>query len=374
MPLSPWPITTCKSAASNRKNNQPMLLYVDKKKQKRRQIKIIISTLAVFLSLIANSICLSKALQQTNKHLTKFSPFEHTQPWYQNSHVVTVFTHKKSTVPLAILIPQTINRENLLTIALAFSKFNHHAFEIEMTSEITQTATLQKLATLFNKKTKTPAKKIIITTKAEQLNDFIKQNKLFPTALHYQNTKKLKITNELQTFIDSAFPLPKKPQNQLEKEKKALELFTAKYKKEILNLLLAKPQLNAYTSKHLLLQNANICLTTTHKNICETNKNISLKNNLQTAIKKLPKNAPLKKLFLLTSLKEIKINTPLATDEGAAFRYGTKQSLILPHEKNEKINTYILLKQQAGLNPEYHSKKMKFYKFKTTEININDNI
>lgn len=349
-----------------------MLLYVDKKKQKRRRLKIIITTLASLFFLCANIIFFSTRLQQTKQHLTNFHPQKQTSAWYKNSDIVTIFTQNKHQHPHAIIIPEKINRENLLIIALAFSKMGNTPFTVELTPDVKESLTLQKLATLYNTSPNTPKHKIHISTDINALSDLIKTKRLHPTTLHYQNTKKLKQTNELQTLLDTTFPLPAEPQTQLEQEQYALKSFALTYHNELQNFFTDKPQKIAFTNQNLFLQNVGICLMTDQTRICELNNTSSLQANIRTALEKISTKP--QKLLLLTSKQEIKPNTFLAGDEGAIFEYGNRHALLLPHEKDEKINTYTLLKQKAGLNPDYYSKDMKFYKFKTTEIDINDNI
>jgi len=353
-----------------------MLLYVDKKKQRRQRLKIIISALSCFLILFANIFHFTDTLHQTEQHLTDFHPLEHSHPWYNQSDVVIIFTSKGKNTPLAILIPQRLNRENISTIALAFSKLANTSFKITFTPEITEKKSLQKLASIFTQTIPSDSAEnnVIVSTQISELLSLINSNNLYPTVLHYQDTQKLQKTAELQTLINTLYPLPLPPQSRLEKEKQALEHFAAKYHKKLTNFFLPHPESIIFTDKNLFLQNTGICLTTPHKNICQTDEKTSLQLNIQTALKKLPNDTKPQKLILLTSMQEIELQTPLAEDEGVAFRYGERQTLLLPHEKNEKIDTYTLLKQNAGINPDYQTSDMKFYKFKTMEIDINDNI
>lgn len=353
-----------------------MLLYVDKKRQRRQRLKIIISILACFLVLCANISRFNITLHQTEQHLTDFHSLEHSHHWYTKSDIVTIFTAKGTETPRAILVPQRLNRENISTIALALSKLTNTSFKITFTPEITEKESLQKLAAVFTQTTPPASAEnnVIVSTQMHELLNLINDNNLYPTVLHYQDTQKLKKTAELQKLIDTLYPLPLPPQSRLEEEQQALKSFAAKYHKELLNFFLPHPEPIIFTDKNLFLQNTGICLTTPHKNICQTDNTASLQLNIQAALKELPNNTKPQKLILLTSMQEISPQTPLAADEGAAFRYGERQTLILPHEKSEKINTYALLKQNAGINPDYQTSDMKFYKFKTTEIDINDNI
>lgn len=352
-----------------------MLLYVDKKRQKRHRIKLITITLSIIFFLCTNIVVFNIQLQKTDQHLTNFPPKKQTNSWYAKSDVITIFTPKESTYPHAIIIPQKTNRENLLILALAFSKMNNTPFNIECTSEIKDSIILQKLAALYNKSTSPlPTHKIIISSQIAPLSDLIKTKNLHPTTLHFQNTKKLQKTTDLQILFDTLFPLPTEPQTQLEKEQHSLKKFALKYQNELQSFFAAKPQKITFTNQNLFLQNVGICLTIPSDHICEINTTNSLQANIRSALKKVSPDTKPEKLILLTSLEEIKINTPLATDDGVVLNYGKRQSLILPHEKNKQANIYRVLKQRAGINPDYYSNEMKFYKFKTTEININDNI
>ncbi len=190
-----------------------MLLYVDKKRQKRRRLKIITTVLACFLILCANVVHFTDTLHQTKQHLTDFHPREHPHIWYTQSDVVTIFTAKDKKTPRAVLISPRLNRENISTITLAFSKLAKPPFKITFTPEIAENEHLQKLAAIFNQTTASDSTEntVIVSTQLSELLGLIKKHNLYPTVLHYQDTKRLKKTAKLQTLIDTLYPLPLPP-------------------------------------------------------------------------------------------------------------------------------------------------------------------
>lgn len=351
-----------------------MLLYVDKKKEKRRKIKIILSTLALILIIIINLICFNKTLHYTSQHLTTFSLFAHTHNWYDKSSPLTIFTKKGKKTPEIILFPSQFTRENSLTLTSALSKLSPSPYKIEFTSEVTNKEYLQQLTDLLNisNSTQNP-QKIILTTNISKVHDIIKNNQLVPTSLTNQNTKNLSLSPELRNLLDTKFPLPDKPQTKLAKEKEALEKFIKLYQDTIKAFIMNTDSIS-YVNKHLFLQNNAICLLTNKNPICKTNQYSSLQKNIENAIKKLPPNVQVQKLLLLTSLEEVFLNAPLEEDDGLLFRYGNRKAILLPHEKDKKNNSYTLLKQKTGINSDYQTDDMKFYKFKTAEVILNDNI
>ena len=71
-----------------------MLLYIDKKKQKRRRIKIAALTVAAVLFVILNCTHFSTALHQTDKTLLTYHPRPSMAEEYEHSAPVTLFTFK----------------------------------------------------------------------------------------------------------------------------------------------------------------------------------------------------------------------------------------------------------------------------------------
>ncbi len=352
-----------------------MLLYVDKKKLKRRKIKIISITLSCILILIANIIHFRTALHQTDQSLTAYTPLQTTQNWYNGADVVTVFSAHKQIK--AILIPQNTNRENTLTIALALSRLPAGKTILTFTEDVSPKNYLQTLSGLFiSPEENKTQENVIITTDINQIIPLINELKLTPAALNYRQTANLRTNERLNSFINRHFPPEPQPLGIQEKQQQALEQFAQKYRSDLLKLIQSSENSIAFINKSLLLQHLAVCISSKDKTVCNATAGYSLQKNLHTALAGLHSQTP-QKIFLLTTPEEIPFNTVLEKDDGALLRYGTKEAFILPQKKAQNpnnTNIYAYLKQQAGLNPDYHSPDMKFYKFKTTEIDINDNI
>ncbi len=351
-----------------------MLLYVDKKKIKRRKIKIISSVTASVLILIANIICFNNSLHHTKQHLSTYTPLQKTHLWYENADIVQLFSKKEQSLPYAILIPKKITSENLITIASAFSKLENTPTNFFFTKEVSELPYLLQLAQLYTTTSLTAPHSVVISTEPKELLPVITHNQLIPTALNYQQALKKPISPKLQQLINKRFPPIQLPENKQETEQLALANFIKDYETQLKTLIFTPKKSTDFASKSLLLQNTGICLTTQNSHLCQTDSQTSLQQNLQTALAQFPDKTVLKKLILLTSQEEIALNAPLATDDGIAFQYEERYALLLPEEKNNSTNYYTLLKQQTGINPDYHTEDMKFYKFKTMEITLNDKI
>lgn len=215
-----------------------MLLYVDKKKQKRRKIKITSIICASILFIVANIIHFNKALHQTSHHLTEYQSIKKTHPWYSVSDVVYFFSSKKHQSSHVIIIPQTINKENTLAICLALSKIKTSKMHLSFTKDVPEKEYLQQLSTLFlNKKDEETASSVIITTDFNQVASIINKEKLSPSVINYQQATKLKKSEKLQNIINTRFSPRRTPQNQQEKELLAITNFAHAYKKELQNLV-----------------------------------------------------------------------------------------------------------------------------------------
>ncbi|MCM1322713.1 MAG: hypothetical protein NC218_00830 [Acetobacter sp.] len=351
-----------------------MLLYVDKKKQKRHRIKIITITITSILILLANILCFKNAIHHTTQHLSDYQSLQKIHSWYIHANLVYIFTSKANDQVQVITIPQNINKENSYTFALAITKIASANDHFIFSEDIKNKEYLQKIINLsISTATTSHPKDIIITTDINTILPQIKKYHLVPTVLNYQQTRKIQQKSHLQQFINQHFPPKKAPKNKLEQEKEALINFTQTHHKELQSIF-TKAQTIPFTSENLLLQNAGVCLNTAQNTYCSTDTKKSLRANIQAALTQFTET-PLQ-LILLTSQEEISPSTQLEADEGIRFCYGNQESIILPSQKQQtnNFNIYAYLKQQAGLNPEYYSEEMKFYKFKTTEIDINDNI
>ena len=354
-----------------------MLLYVDKKELRHRKIKLISIILSCFLILLANFICFKTTLHQTNKSLTTYKPLQITQDWYNKAGVVTLFSEKKSKQIKAIIIPQTLNRENVLTIALAFSKFADSNPNLVFADDISEQEYLQQLGALFTQSAaQTPSNNIVITTDLNNLIPLINKQKLYPHTINYAQTAKLQHLSSLQKLLNQKFPPACQPQTAQEQQLQAIKTFANTHHADLQSLIHSSSRSIAFTTRNLILQNLGVCLSTASKTSCCAEQNKSLQHNIHTALAGLSHHSP-QKLFLLTTPEKLSSHTTLDTDDGVFLRYGNDETFILPQKRKQLANNtdiYAYLKQQAGLNPDYNTPDMKFYKFKTTEININDNI
>lgn len=430
-----------------------MLLYIDKKKQKRRRIKIAALTIAAVLFVILNCTHFSTALHQTDKTLLTYHPRPSMAGEYEHAAPVTLFTFTftftsaADTTPAVILIPAVANRQNFITTAQAFSQIVSDTTEVQFTPEIKETSALLSLIQIFAPACRiaesSPATvkqpdtvpldtepsvphSIIVSSDINAVNAVISAQNLYPHTINYTTAlKKLKTSKTfslVKPLLDRLFPLPQKPQGRLAAEQNALRSFAFEHKKELLatlSLTAGLPTANSsvadsfvanspvantpaasassaisprFSTDNLLLQNAPLCLTAREKTACSLDLNASLEKNLKTALHRLsPGQTPLR-LSLLTSAVEITPQTMLMPDEGLMFRFGSRENLLLPQEiaafrkslaarrrqplpaSADNAEIFRFLQLQSGLNPDYHNDQMKFYKFKTVEINLNDNI
>ncbi len=355
-----------------------MLLYVDKKKLKRHKIKIICITLSWILIILANIICFKTALHHTSQTLTTYTTLQKKQDWYNNADIVTIFSEKQNKTIKAIIIPKQINRENVLTIALAFSNLPRRNTRLVFANDAPQKQLLQKLGTIFIQASadETPQNTIIITTDINNVISLINEYKLYPNILNHKQSAKLQSIPSIQQLLNQHFPPRAQPQTPQEQQLHAIQNFANTYHTDLQNLINTSPPTIKFTAQNLILQNLGVCISSADQTACSVEPDNSLQQNIRIALASLNAQIP-QKLFLLTTLEEIPANTVLADNDGLFFRYGLKKTFILPQKKaqsSNNTNIYAYLKQQAGLNPDYQSPDMKFYKFKTTEININDNI
>lgn len=408
-----------------------MLLYIDKKKQKRRRIKIAALTVAAVLFVILNCTHFSTALHQTDKTLLTYHPRPSMAEEYEHSAPVTLFTFISASVadsaPAVILIPSVANRQNFITTAQAFSQIAPDTTEVQFTPEIKETSALLSLIQIFapacritesshtavNQPDTIPSdtepsssRSIIVSSDINAVKAVISAQNLYPHTINYtaalKKFKTLEAFSSVKPLLDRLFPLAPKTQGKLAAEQNALRSFAFEHKKELLAAFYlealsptAFPQVASparLSTDNLLLQNAPLCLTTREKTACSLDLNASLEKNLKTALHRLSPGQTPFRLSLLTSAIEITPQTILMPDEGLMFRFGSRENLLLPQEiaafrkslaarnrqpvpaSADNAEIFRFLQLRSGLNPDYHNDQMKFYKFKTVEINLNDNI
>ena len=113
--------------------------------------------------------------------------------------------------------------------------------------------------------------------------------------------------------------------------------------------------------------------------ICDLTAKNSLESKLLKLQQQLPENVIPQKLLLLTSNEEISFPLPLKLDDddGVLFRYGKLKSFLMPTEWHALTNLKEIsakLKIKAGINPDYTAPDMKFYRFKITEVVLDEEI
>lgn len=352
-----------------------MLLYVDKKKQRRQRIKKIFSVGVVFFVIFANVVCFRGQLDATEKSLTNFQAPSVEHLWYDVAEVVTVFKAKNSHSQV-ILIPQIINRENAMTIALAFSQLPLNIGLLRFTKDVHEKEFLQNLAFVFTKEKKNDdeineSMKVFVSTDINSVLGIIQTEKLYPTTLNYQHTLKLNNMAELMFLINERFPLPVVISEKIKQEQKSLEKFANQYAFQLKSIIEKEPQLS-FVDRLFFLRNVSVCILTESDTFCYRDGDKSILYNIKQALLQIPNNQRPQKLVLLTSLFDLPINTILEEDDGVLFTYGERQVLLLPEQRKDILieNTYEYLKEKAGINPRYDASEMKFYKFKIVEIDV----
>lgn len=354
-----------------------MLLYVNKKQQRRKRIKLVSLILFCVFVVLANIIHFNNALHKSDKNLTDYTPITFVHNWYNSAQNITLFSSSYNPSEQIIIIPSTINRETSLTLAYAFSKISS-APSLEFTQEVPNTEFLAKLvsaATISQKKASTT--NLLITTDSELVRNQILDKKLYPTVINYQQAKKITNNKDIMDLINNSFPLPKESGYVLDKQQNSLQKFISAYQKNI-NPISPRTNIQNLSLHGFLLQNISLCLQTPTAKFCSINNSNSFQKNLSVVLKQIDDYTKITKLTLLTSSEEISPNTLLKPDEGIIFKYGIKEQLLLPSEVTELIqkqqNPYLVIKQLAGYNYQYNAADMKFYKFKIVEIDINDKI
>lgn len=354
-----------------------MLLYVDKKKQKRRRVKIITAVLAGCFVLFANIVLFYSMLDKADMALVDSPSLQgkSTAVSEADANTIGLFSSKNNASPEIVIISKEINRFNLITTAYVFSKLSPTVKNVYFSPEVKSREYLLRLLRVYLPDVRLSDAKdgVIITTDYELFADVIQQNKLSPKIFYYSHAQRQQKPAVLDKLLNEKFPLPVMPKTRLEKEKSALAKFAGRYQKELRGLLNGNDVDFAF--RHYLLQQANVCFVSEKNIIC----NFAANNSLQKNIRMLSENpsfstAGIKKMALLTSLQEIDAGDDIQSDEGVAFRYGERETIILPGEKSKYDDLYSALLLNAGINPDYFADDMRYYKFKTVEVNADDKI
>ena len=357
-----------------------MLIFVDKKKEKQRRIKILYFICVILFIVVANIFHFKKALNYNNKKLATYQTIVQKNDWYDKSKTVYLLLSQQENAQTVIIIPKKINRENITTLAWAFSKIKDIPAEITLTPEISDSQIINELAEVFFPlATKEDHKqKILISSDLDQVKDTIMAEHLYPLTLNYKHTKKINNHSQFMQFLDKNFPAPPKPKNKQEQEKRALQEF-AMENISILQRITLEQKTPEFSHRNLLLKSVRFCLQDSQGTACNTDSNSSFIKNLNTLLQSQRTKIKPKKLILLTSdeLIENIDSLTLEADEGLHFQFQKREAFLLPEEIQnlKKTNKAIyVIKQKAGLNPKYTTSQMKFYKFKTTEVILDEKI
>lgn len=356
-----------------------MLLYVNKKKQKQRKIRITFLLILFFLFVIINICHFPTALNKSSSSLLNYQSQIAPHKRFPDTSPVTLLTPAGKKNPVIIVIPQPQNRRNITIIANAFAKIAGQTRHIAFTPEITNTDTLLSLLRIFIPEctSASPAEKntVLITSDINAVRPQIEKLKLSPQTINSGFAAKRSEAPAVLSFINKFFPKPQQPVTAMEKEQDALQNFVRDNRNELLSVFSGnKP---AFAKEAVLLKNARVCLAGETALVCSLTDNVSLLQNLHNARRKFPQNITPQKLYLLTSGEEVPETgtAVLHSDEGLMFRFGIRETITIPKKDNRPTaDSFRRLKLQAGINPDYSCNEMKFYKFKTVEVDLHDKI
>ena len=356
-----------------------MLLYVDKKKEKRRKVKIFLFILLSIFILLANFSHFFYALHHTPKKLTTYKTSKKTNDWYLNAQPAILFASRKTPIK-AILVPKEISRENLITTISIFAELKNKIQMLKISPKTPLFSEIKQAAQIFSPDLKISDENFdtIITPDINEITDLIKSERLFPSTFNYKQATPLENTHEIKSLVNTTFPLPIPPKNSLEKEWMALNNFIKENEESLMNFI-KNDTPPIFAVQNAFLKNIRICMITKNDTLCKTQDNISLQKNIIDIKNEIPKNQTVKKLIFLTSDEEIFIlkKQKLEQNEGLHFCYQNKEAFIFPKEipsLEDLKKDLIKLKEKAGINPEYTTTDMKLYKFKIVEVNIDEKI
>ncbi len=363
-----------------------MLLYVDKKKQKRQKIKKILYRVGIILFLSLNLLHFPAVLHTPQKSLYAYPIQTYTTDRNHDALPITIFTDSSSPTIKLILIPPTLNRKTLTTFIYALTLSASQTTDIQLTPELADNNIItQTLQTIIPQQTtiSETSNQLVITSNFNAIYQEIVDKRLLPKTLSYAKTNIIADSTNIVALLDQFFPLPTQPHTKLEKEQTALKNFAEDYQYPLKKYIEAThthlPTQLTFSDMNTLLQNTPLCIETEDNQACSLNMETSLLQNIKNALYKLPTNSTPQRLILLTSTEPVTIKIPLEKDEGLLFKFEQRQELLLPREiatTQNSSNTidyqklFILLKQKAGINPDYSNNKMEFYKFKTVEIKL----
>ena len=356
-----------------------MLIYVDKKKERQKKIKIFCFIVAAIFIIMANIFHFKTALNLSSQKLTNYHSIKYTNNWFENTQPLYFFSSKDKNGKTIIVIPEKFNRENATTLAFALTKIPQTKISLFFTPEIDETDKIIQIAKVFHPQVEiSKDADIIITTNLKDARKSLLKEKLYPTLLHYKYTAKAPVNPDLDNLLNRFFPPQPEPETHLKKELSSLKKFAAENSTSLKDLILnnKKPE---FFQKNALLENVNLCLVSKTDTVCNLSSKDSLEKKISLLQNQLPEDEAPKKLLLLTSNEELEtfFSLTLDDDDGLLFRYGKLKSFLMPNERQTLTNMKEIsakLKAKAGLNPEYTAPDMKFYRFKITEVVLDEEI
>lgn len=353
-----------------------MLLYVDKKKQRRQKIKIITIILIWCFVLCANVVLYRLIIYQADKNLTEDVFLQNREDVVLEHDSVCLFSAKGKISSQIVVVPDKLNQYNMLTLGYVFSKLSSDVNNVFFSPEVEEQEYLLRLLKVYvpNVVLSNTMDGIIITTNYEKFAGIVQKNRLFPKVFSYSNAVRKQKTVGLKTLLDERFPLPVLPTTHLEKEKALLLEFVKKYQGDLRGLLSGKDEL-IFSARHYFLQHANLCVVAESNVLCALATDKALQKNMRDLLKKASlRGESVRKIMILTSLQEVDWGDDVQSDDGLVFRYGEREAIILPDEKIKYEDIYSALQLNAGINPNYHVEDMKYYKFKAVEVYADDEV
>ncbi len=341
-----------------------MLLYVNKKQERLKKIKLFTTIFAIIFIITANIYHLIINIHQTDSTLLDYTPIKHSSSSQDDTSSVTLY-QTSSSKTYAILIPSTLTKTNTKTIIKGFSSpYLTPSASLFFTPEIKDIDFLQNIALSLNlqiSSKQTPAS-IIITTDINQIPPLIYKQKLYPKTLIQPS----KLPSHLISVLDKKFPPRPLPSNKLEEEKFSLQSFAKDYSLELKSLInntaITK---QPFKKQDALLKNISLCIKTAQNIYCDTSPKTSVAKKISDIISIIPQSSQIQKLILLTSFEET-TEQSFNLSNGLLLRFEQRQSLLLPEEITSA--PFQTIKQKLGINPKHTNKLMKFYQFKTVEI------
>lgn len=360
-----------------------MLLYVDKKKERQKKVRRYLFVFFCLFFLLINVFQYQQSLRHTTQSLVSYESIRHSVPWFSSADVVYLFSSAANKDRATIVIPNQLNRENAQTLALALSKLSSRKYKVFVSSLLGDKSFIRKMVLLFYSKAvfvdTIDLADLLISSDFEEINSYILTQSLYPKVLNFKHAHKIMNNDLLAQFINKHFEQPLEPQNELEQEAFSLQQFIDDYSKDLQQFIVNHKE-PKFAAQGFFLQNIRFCLSDeSSKFVCSLATDVSLKENIKNAERRLPPKARVQKGYLLTSNKIINPvkENELAQDEGVYFYYQGIEAILLPDDIKKLDNiadVFYLLKERAGLNPVFEAVDMKFYKFKIREVTIDEKI